>query len=173
MPPVFSVTELEQRVERPKDEPDWSCWLVTAVSNRPDTKWGSYEGGFASWSHDFDVVCKRSFGRRLMPHILLDDGIDKERSIMRVSFECAFEQSKKVGRHMHGLLRIQHKGMNKSLRLDYQAINRDIDKQLGRRIRLHFRLIKCKPEFVTSLNGVREYITKQKMRAQEAKEADG
>ena len=54
-----------------------------------------------------------------------------------------------------------------------RAINRDIDKQLGRRIRLHFRLIKCKPEFVTSLNGVREYITKQKMRAQEAKEADG
>ena len=45
---------------------------------------GSYEGGFASWSHDFDVVCKRSFGRRLMPHILLDEGIDKERSIMRV-----------------------------------------------------------------------------------------
>ena len=39
--------------------------------------------------------------------------------------------------------------------------------------RLHFRLIRCKPEFITSLNGVREYITKQKMRAQEAKEADG
>jgi hypothetical protein len=74
---------------------------------------------------------------------------------------------------MHGLLRIQHKNTNKSLRLDYQAINRDIDKQLGRRIRLHFRLIKCKQEFITSLNGVRQYITKQKLRAQEAKEADG
>ena len=55
----------------------------------------------------------------------------------------------------------------------YQAINKMIDEQLGRRIRLHFRLIRCKQEFITSLNGVREYITKQKMRAQEAKEADG
>ena len=172
MPPVFSVTELEQRVERPKDQPDWSCWLVTAVTNRPDSKWGSFEGGYASWSHDFQVVCKRSFGQRLMPHIIVDDGIDKNKALVSVQFECAFEQSRKVGTHMHGLLRIQHKA-NKSLRLDYQAINRDIDKQLGRRIRLHFRLLRCKPEFITSLNEVRSYITKQKLRAQEAKEADG
>jgi hypothetical protein len=77
----------------------------------------------------------------------------------------AFENSRKVGRHAHGLLRLEHRS-GKTLIVDYQGVKRTISEQLGHPCRVHFQLIRCKPEW--SFDSVRSYITKQQMGAYEA-----
>jgi hypothetical protein len=75
------------------------------------------------------------------------------------------KNSRKVGRHAHGLLRLEHRS-GKALMVGYQGVKRAISEQLGHPCRVHFQLIRCKPEW--SFDSVRSYITKQQMGAHEA-----
>jgi hypothetical protein len=160
--PSFEVTELRSRHQPKTNEPTWSCYLATVVSNR--TKWGSREGGASAWDHDFEVVVKRSFGRRLLPHLTVGPEYQVETALISSRFEVAFENSRKVGRHAHGLLRLEHRS-GKTLMVDYQGVRKMINDQLGHPCRVHFQLIRCKPEW--SFDSVRTYITKQQLASQE------